>query len=150
MIKKIDNFVYIESYEKHMISILSRLLELSKMSNQRQQNLNQRYIKNSNIQFQDINKKIALEKAFVSSRIMLIYGAAGTGKTTLMNYISNMLSQDKKLFLTKTHTALHNLKKRIDNPGITDAFECIDSFVKSDANLNYTTIFIDECSTIDN
>lgn len=62
MIKKIDNFVYIESYEKHMISILSRLLELSKMSNQRQQNLNQRYIKNSNIQFQDINKKIALEK----------------------------------------------------------------------------------------
>ena len=149
-INKIDNYVYIESYEKHIISILSRLLKLSKIPNNGQQALNKKYISKCHIDFLDINQKQALEKAFVSSRIMLIYGAAGTGKTTLMNYISNMLSKDKKLFLTKTHTALYNLKRRIENPGITDDFICIDRFVKSKDDFDYNTVFIDECSTIDN
>ena len=60
----------------------------------------------------------------------MIYGAAGTGKTLLINYISNLMSKQKKLFLTKTHTAKQNLQRRIDNPGTESEFVSIDSFTK--------------------
>lgn len=95
-------------------------------------------------------KRIALQKLFVNSQIMLIYGAAGTGKTTLINYISNMMNQSKKLFLTKTHTALQNLIRHIDNRGSNSEFICIDSFTKKVILTEYDIIFVDECSTIDN
>lgn len=95
-------------------------------------------------------KKLALQNLFVNSQVILIYGAAGTGKTTLINYISNMMCQSKKLFLTKTHTALQNLERRIDNPGTDSDFVSIDSFTKTVTLSNYDIIFVDECSTIDN
>ena len=42
----------------------------------------------------------------------LFTGGSGTGKTTLMDYISTMMDGCSKLFLTKTHTALENMKRR--------------------------------------
>lgn len=86
----------------------------------------------------------------MSSKIILIYGAAGTGKTTLINYISNLMAGRSKLFLTKTHTALQNLQRRIDNPGPSSDFISIDSFTKRVNLPDYDIIFVDECSTIDN
>ena len=91
-----------------------------------------------------------MQKLFVNSQVMLIYGAAGTGKTTLINYISNMMNQSKKLFLTKTHTALQNLERRIENPGLDSDFISIDSFTKTITLTDYDIVFVDECSTIDN
>ena len=86
----------------------------------------------------------------MNSHVLLIYGAAGTGKTLLINYISSLMSKQKKLFLTKTHTAKQNLQRRIDNPGPNADFVSIDSFTKKVALPNYDVIFVDECSTIDN
>lgn len=94
--------------------------------------------------------RCSLQKLFVNSQVMLIYGAAGTGKTTLINYISNMMNQSKKLFLTKTHTALQNLERRIENPGLDSDFISIDSFTKTITLTDYDIVFVDECSTIDN
>ncbi len=91
-----------------------------------------------------------LKYAFVNSRVLLIYGAAGTGKTTLIDMISTMLSGRRKLFLTKTHTALQNLQRRINNPGADASFVSINSFTKRVNLPDYDVIFVDECSTIDN
>ena len=88
--------------------------------------------------------------AFVNSRILLIYGAAGTGKTTLINYISSLMPKSKKLFLTKTHAAIQHLQRRINNPGSDSDFICIDSFTRRVNLPDYDIIFVDECSTIDN
>ncbi len=87
---------------------------------------------------------------FVSSQVMLIYGAAGTGKTTLIKYISQMMNQSKKLFLAKTHTALQNLKRRVCDESDSVQFASIDSVIKSKEALDYDIIFVDECSTIAN
>lgn len=94
--------------------------------NKGQKESNLRYLSQCNINFEDPLKKVALQKLFVNSQVMLIYGAAGTGKTTLINHISNMMNQSKKLFLTKTYTALQNLKRLIDNPGLDSDFVSID------------------------
>ncbi len=68
----------------------------------------------------------------------------------MINYISNLMAGQRKLFLTKTHTALQNLKRRIDNPGTDSDFISIDSFTKQVNLPDYDIIFVDECSTIDN
>lgn len=150
MINEENGFLSIDSYETTTIFILDKLLKYSKMSNRGQRESNLRYLRQCNINFEDPLKKVALQKLFVNSQVMLIYGAAGTGKTTLINYISNMMNQSKKLFLTKTHTALQNLKRRIENPGLDSDFISIDSFTKTITLTDYDIVFVDECSTIDN
>lgn len=145
-----DGLVSINSYEQTTLTILSKLLELSRTGNQGQKEYNQAYLKNCGIAFEDELKKVALKNAFVNSHVLLIYGAAGTGKTLLINYISNLMSKQKKLFLTKTHTAKQNLQRRIDNPGPDADFVSIDSFTKKVELPDYDVVFVDECSTIDN
>lgn len=150
MINEKNGFLSIASYETTTIFILNKLLKFSKMSNRGQKESNLRYLRQCNINFEDQLKRVALQKLFVNSQVMLIYGAAGTGKTTLINYISNMMNKSKKLFLTKTHTALQNLERRIENPGTDFDFISIDSFTKTITLTDYDIVFVDECSTIDN
>lgn len=150
IINEENNFLSIDSYERTTLFILEKILKLSKKNNRGQEESNLRYLRQCNINFEDPLKKVALQKLFVNSQVMLIYGAAGTGKTTLINYISNMMNKSKKLFLTKTHTALQNLKRRIENPGLDSDFVSIDSFTKKITLTDYDIVFVDECSTIDN
>lgn len=147
----VDNgFVSIDAYEKNTLFILSTLIELSHIGNSGQKELNNRFLRDNTGVIEDSLKIEAIRTAFVNSRVLLIYGAAGTGKTTLINYISNLMSGRKKLFLTKTHTAKQNLIRRIDNPGTGSEFVSIDSFNRKVNLPDYDVIFVDECSTIDN
>lgn len=146
----VDGIATIDSYEKATLDVLGKLLELSKRGNKGQRELNQKFLRESKIDFADILKEQAIREVFVNSHLLLIYGAAGTGKTTLINYISNLMSNSRKLFLSKTHTAKQNLQRRIDNPGSSADFVSIDSFTKKVTVQDYDIIFIDECSTIDN
>ena len=140
----------IASYEESTLFILNKLLELSQIPNKGQKEFNERYLRNSGIVFSDLQKEETLKYAFVNSRVLLVYGAAGTGKTTLIDMISTMLSGRRKLFLTKTHTALQNLQRKIKNPGADASFVSINSFTKKVNLPDYDVIFVDECSTIDN
>lgn len=146
----VDGIATIDSYEKATLDVLGKLLELSKSGNKGQRELNQKFLKESKIDFADKLKEQAIREIFVNSHVLLIYGAAGTGKTTLINYISNLMSNSRKLFLSKTHTAKQNLQRRIENPGSSADFVSIDSFTKRVTIQDYDIIFIDECSTIDN
>lgn len=149
-IKRENGFVCIDFYEEDTLFIIKKLLELSSIGNKGQEAFNRQFVKRQENNITDPLKKQALTTAFVNSRILLIYGAAGTGKTTLINYLSNMMNDRSKLFLTKTHTALQNLKARIDNPGTEHDFISIDSFTRKVNLKDYDVIFVDECSTIDN
>ena len=150
LINNAEGVVTIDSFEQSTITILDTLLAFSHNSNKGQKELNTKFLKDSGIIFSDNMKKQAIQEAFVNSRVLLIYGAAGTGKTTLINYLSNLMINKKKLFLSKTHTAKQNLMRRIDNPGVLSEFVSIDSFTKKVSLQDYDIIFVDECSTIDN
>ncbi len=144
------NVAYIDSYEASTLFILEKLLELSHIPNKGQKEFNERYLRKNENAFTDLRKVESLKYAFVNSRVILVYGAAGTGKTTLINMISTMMAGRRKLFLTKTNTALQNLKRRVENPGVDANFVSIDSFTKKVNLPDYDIIFVDECSTIDN
>lgn len=150
LLKEESGYVYLEQYVKHAAFILQNLLCFSDGGNDGQRQLNQQFISSIDKADVDDSKIEALRKIFVDSRVLMIYGAAGTGKTTLMNYISDLMNGRRKLFLAKTHTALENLQRRIKAPGYNSAFMGIDSFAKSRVDADYDVIFVDECSTIDN
>jgi len=147
-----SGLVTISAYEAITLKILQRLLDFTQAGIKGQKELNARFIKDHSALFEkvDVSKQKAIKYAFVNSRILLIYGAAGTGKTTLINYISSLMPKSKKLFLTKTHAAIQHLQRRIDNPGSDSDFICIDSFTRRVNLPDYDIIFVDECSTIDN
>ena len=145
-----EGTAYIESYESSTLSILKKLLELSHIPNRGQKELNDSFLRSNNITFSDPKKATAIRYAFVNSRVLLIYGAAGTGKTTLIDCLSTMMNHRRKLFLTKTHTALQNLQRRICFPGANAAFISIDSFTTKVNLPDYDIVFVDECSIIDN
>lgn len=147
-IKEDGQYVYIEDYEYSTLSILKELLDYAESGNAGQQSLNNAFLKT--LRFEDDSKRIAIKNVFVDSKVMIIYGAAGTGKTTLINYISDLMKGRSKLFLAKTHTAEENLKRRITSPGESSEFMGIDQYLKPKSDKTYDVIFIDECSIVDN
>ena len=145
-----NGYVCLHNYVQNTLQILRSLLSFSMVGNAGQSYLNQKFekkLEGSNI---DETKIRALKKVFVDSQVLMIYGAAGTGKTTLMNYITDLMEGRTKLYLTKTHTALENLQRRIDAPGASSKFMGIDQFINTNSPSKYDVIFVDECSTIDN
>ena len=144
-----SELVWIDEYEWTPLMILQMLRDYTKSGNDGQKQLNHNFLKEIG-SFKDEAKALAIKNAFIYNKIMLIYGAAGTGKTTLIDHLSNLMKGRKKLFVTKTHTALENLQRRITAPGQASTFVNIDRFIKKKERADCDIIFVDECSTIDN
>lgn len=93
-------------------------------------------------------KKEYLKRMFSQFDIALIYGAAGTGKTTLIKHLSSYFANESKLFLANTNPAKENLRRQIK------VSNCEFSTIASSKSLvdrqAYDIVFIDECSTVDN
>ena len=81
-LKEDNGYVYIDEYVDHTVYILRKLLTLSASGNDGQSQVNAQFLKSIPDGSIDPSKKVALEHAFANSKVMAIYGAAGTGKTT--------------------------------------------------------------------
>ena len=88
-----------------------------------------------------------IKKIFVDSNLAVVYGAAGTGKTTLIKHISSLFADEQKLFLANTNPALENLRRRIKIQN--SSFNTVAKQNYSYSN-TYDIVFVDECSTISN
>lgn len=95
----------------------------------------------------DPAKRAALTSLFTHSRVALIYGSAGTGKTRMVDHIANYFAGNPKLFLANTHPAVENLRRRVTAPNAT--FRTIASHTQSPSG-EYDVLVIDECSTVSN
>ena len=86
---------------------------------------------------------------FESSKVAMIYGAAGTGKSTMINHIANFFKDYKKIFLAQTNPATDNLDRKVDAPHCE--FMTIEKFkFKSGKDTECAILFIDESSTVSN
>lgn len=94
-------------------------------------------------------KKEKLTQMFEHSQVALMYGSAGTGKSTLINHVAHFFADKNKLFLAQTNPAVDNLKRRVTASNST--FSTITKFLRSRNNVtDYDLIIIDECSTVSN
>lgn len=91
------------------------MLDFTQAGIKGQKELNARFIKDHSALFEkvDVSKQKAIKYAFVNSRILLIYGAAGTGKTTLINYISSLMPKSKSFFLLKHMLPFNTFKEEL-------------------------------------
>jgi hypothetical protein len=90
-----------------------------------------------------------LKLLFSQSRAALIYGAAGTGKSTMVDHIANYFNNKQKLFLAHTNPAIDNLKRRVTAQ--SSDFRTISSHIlRSSNDAEYDLLVIDECSTVSN
>ncbi len=94
-------------------------------------------------------KKEVLKNIFSQSLVGIVYGAAGTGKSTLIKHLSQFFSSKDKLFLAQTNPAVDNLKRKIDIANCE--YSTIAKFLASKSvRTQYDVLIIDECSTVSN
>lgn len=146
-IEKFSNFIYINGYENDVKFVLEKILDLSKSGFDNYSKSVTSWLDSSPMKIDCEEKKNALINMFEASKVSLVYGAAGTGKSTLINHISSFFSEYKKLFLAVTNPAINNLERKVDAPNCT--FKTIAKQQVAIDN-NYDILIIDECSTVSN
>jgi len=141
--------IYIREYEEDTIFILQRLSSLSQKGIRNYSSSVKSWLRTDVHIIDCEEKKAALIRLFNDSKVALIYGSAGTGKSTMINHISHLFSDDKKLYLTNTNPAIDNLKRKVNAANCT--FSTITSFLENNrVNTEYGVLVIDECSTVSN
>jgi ATP-dependent exoDNAse (exonuclease V), alpha subunit - helicase superfamily I member len=141
--------IFINGYKNDTCFILQKLREYASGGVQNYSRSIMAWLNSPNTGVDSEEKKIALIHMFESSRVALIYGSAGTGKSTLINHVAHFFADKKKLFLSQTNPAVDNLKRRVSASNCT--FMTIAKFVKrSYVDTEYDLLIIDECSTVSN
>ena len=152
------NHVFIKGYENETADIIKNLLELtesgSSFVNHFTQSAVQR-LENLGDERQKLDDPLKVEilsDMFKNSRVHFIYGAAGTGKSRLINHVAKLMSGRRRVFLAKTNPAKENLRQRVVARQEDDEFLTIDKFTKSSRyqSVEYDLIVVDECSTVKN
>ena len=145
-----SNYLYMRGYEEKTYKIISQLINLSSSGyGETYTNYVNNWLLTSNYDIDCEEKKFIINQLFFKSKVAIIYGSAGTGKSTLISHISNMLENHKKLYLAQTNPAVENLKRRVKVENCD--FKTITKFINSnDGVTDYDFLFIDECSTVSN
>ncbi len=148
-LKKYKNHIYIHDYEHDTLEIIKKLKELSKSGVKNYSNSVEAWLSSTSDNVDCEHKKEILKAMFENSQVALIYGAAGTGKTRLIEHISSFFHKRDKLYLANTNPAVNNLQSRISTEKST--FKTIASFLHtSNDDINFDLLIIDECSTVSN
>ena len=141
--------VFITEYEDESVAIVERLQEYASSGVGGYEDSVGRWLDETTLKLDDPAKVSALKHLFSKSRVAVIYGAAGTGKTTMVNYIAAHFSERQMLFLAHTNPAVDNLKRRVSSP--PSNFRTISSHLgRHRVNVEYDVLVIDECSTVSN
>jgi energy-coupling factor transporter ATP-binding protein EcfA2 len=141
--------IFINGYKNDTRFILAELEKLAKGGFQNYSNSVEAWLSEPNHGVDCDEKKEALTRMFENSRVALMYGSAGTGKSTLINHIAHFFADKKKLFLAQTNPAVDNLKRRVTASNCT--YSTITKFVKRHSIItDYDLLIIDECSTVNN
>lgn len=141
--------IFISGYKKHTLDIVEKLKELASSGVKNYASSVTAWLGSTN-QGIDCNEKAeALKQMFECSKVALIYGAAGTGKTTLINHVAHFFADRDKIFLAQTNPAVDNLKRRVT--AAKSNFMTITKFLGNRNRItNCDVLVIDECSTVNN
>lgn len=148
-IEEYKNHLYIKGYVEDSTEIIKKLQELASSGVSQYTASVDSWINRESYVIDDDGKKEALRQMFVNSHVALIYGSAGTGKSTLIKHISNFWADKDKIFLANTHPAVDNMRRKV-TAGNSE-YNTIAKFLsKRNYNTDCDILFIDECSTVSN
>lgn len=150
-LETIGNKVYIRGCEESTIEIIDILKNKASEKFNDYKNIFAVFEVFSDYEFTDDIKKDISEKLYIDSKVGLIYGSAGTGKTEMIKIISKIFDGKNIAFLAKTNAALNNIKIRVGKEAM-DSYEfyTVDKFTDDSIRKNYDLIVVDECSMVEN
>jgi energy-coupling factor transporter ATP-binding protein EcfA2 len=141
--------VFIRGYEDDTVAILEKLQEYAASGIDGYTTAVERWLDEAPRPIDDDAKRDALKFLFSQSKVALIYGAAGTGKSTMVDHIANYFNDKTKLFLAHTNPAKDNLERKVTAQDST--FRTISSQIhRTASDPEYDLLVIDECSTVSN
>lgn len=141
--------IFINGYKNDTVNIISRLKAFTISGIQNYSNKMAVWLQDPNNGVDCDEKKEAMLHMFDQSCVALIYGSAGTGKSTLINHLSHYFAANSKLFLAQTNPAVDNLKRKVT--AADSEYMTITKFIKrSNIRTEYDVLVIDECSTVSN
>lgn len=143
--------VFINGYEEDTFNIIERLKKFCSSGISGYTQAVTRWIGESSQSIDVPVKNQALTQLFSNSMVALIYGAAGTGKSTMVDHIAHYFSDKRKLFLAHTNPAKDNLMRKVTAQN--SDFRTVSSEIHNDHNPfmpDYDLLVIDECSTVSN
>jgi len=147
-----NNYIFIENYKEDTVSIIQKIKSLAESGVDNYSNTVNHWLQSTDYQIDSDEKKTSLINMFARSQVSLIYGSAGTGKSTLINHISHFLNNYSKLYLAHTNPAVNNLKRKVA-ASLNCKFMTITKFnnkYAKDIKRDYDILIIDECSTVSN
>ncbi len=148
-IEEYKDHLYIKSYVEDSTEIIKKLQELASSGVSQYTASVDSWISRESYTIDDDGKKEALRQMFANSYVALIYGSAGTGKSTLIKHISNFWADKDKIFLANTHPAVDNMRRKV-TAGNSE-YNTIAKFLSQrNNNTDSDVLFIDECSTVSN
>lgn len=139
---------YINEYEQELVSIIKSLKEKSSSGLENYENSVISWLNTSSHEIDCELKKELLKMMFSESKVSFIYGAAGTGKSTMINHVGNFFGNQKKILLANTNPAVDNLKRKVKAPNCE--YKTIAKYLYSKDNQDCDILIIDECSTVSN
>ncbi len=144
-----NNQIFINEYKLDTCNIIQKLQTLAISGIENYHTYVESWLLLDNYEVDCPEKRQIISNIFSHSRVGVIYGSAGVGKSTLINHVSHFLNDSYKLYLTQTNPAKENLKRKIDAENTT--FSTIASFLgKENNSAEYELLVIDECSTVSN
>ena len=148
-LKEYKGYIYIQSYVDDSTAIIKYLQNLASSGVSQYTASVDSWLSRESYLIDDDNKKEALRQMFAASHVALVYGSAGTGKSTLMKHISNFWADKEKLFLANTHPAVDNMRRKV-TAGNSE-YKTIAGFLSNrNSRTDCDILFIDECSTVSN
>lgn len=140
---------FIRGYEDDTVTIVEKLQDYAASGIDGYTDAVGRWLDEAPRGIDDDAKVDALKRLFSQARVALLYGAAGTGKSTMVNHLANYFNDKRKLFLAHTNPAIDNLKRRVTAQDST--FRTISSHIhRGTLEPEYDLVVIDECSTVSN
>jgi len=150
--RKLESYkdhIFIKNYEADTVFIINKLKELSAIGIENYAHSVDFWMQSSTYPIDCNEKKRVLKQMFEQSKVALIYGSAGTGKSTIINHVSHFFSNKRKLYLANTNPAVDNLKRKVNAADCT--FKTIAKFLSNTNSVaEYDLLIIDECSTVSN
>lgn len=139
---------FIRESEDNLVSILNRLLQLSECGVAGYQASTTAKLTNMVPAIDDLDKQTIVESMFEHSSVALLYGSAGTGKTTLINIVCNVLSSSKKIAIANTNPAVDNLRRKVSASNCD--FMTVTQYLYRGKTQETDLLIVDECSTVSN
>ena len=141
--------VFIKGYEDETVAIVEALQKHASSRIDGYTQAVEHWFSEASPRIDDPAKVAALKQLFSHSRVALLYGAAGTGKSTMVDHIAHYFNDKQKLFLAHTHPAIDNLKRKVTAQN--SEFRTISKQIGSRLPAqDYDILIIDECSIVSN